>query len=260
MPAADPGLRPPVLWLNALFHTEMLDDDDVFRRLYHFCKSFVALVGVRPWLCVMTPLCHRVRLRLAESGFAPERYAQRILQLAETAEIGYHGHFFDAKGERLVSTAFDMAVAGPQMAAELAWLRALDLTPKIYTGGWWVITPDLLSVLSAAGFRLDASTRGNRQNHYGDRYAENLPPVGERFQLVSPIAEIGSLPYFGQPWPHYLATMQQLLPAWGKREQWAALPLHDYDLAGADGHEWRTITRLAASPLVRWMDLETALR
>ncbi|MBC7543062.1 MAG: hypothetical protein H7338_10055 [Candidatus Sericytochromatia bacterium] len=260
MPVADTANRPPVLWLNALFHTEMLDDDDVFRRLHRFCGTFVDLTGIRPWLCVMTPLCHRIRVRLAEQGFAPERYAERILQLAEIAEIGYHGHFFDDQGERLVSDRFTMATAGPQMVAELAWLHALGLRPKLYTGGWWVITPELLMQLAAAGFQLDASTRGDKANRYGDRYSDTLPALGERFELIHPITEIGSLPYFGQPWPYYEAALQGLLPAWGKRDQWAVLPLHDYDLAGARGHEWQTITGLAASPLVRWMDVATALR
>src|SRR4051794_41204551 len=51
----------PRLWLNAIFHTEMLDVDGVNAGMADFCRAFRDLTGVVPWLCVMTPECHRGR-------------------------------------------------------------------------------------------------------------------------------------------------------------------------------------------------------
>src|SRR4051794_865324 len=96
----------PRLWLNAIFHTEMLDVDGVNAGMADFCRAFRDLTGVVPWLCVMTPECHRVRERLRTGGFSPERYAERILALQDVAEIGFHGHAFLPNGDRMVGPQF----------------------------------------------------------------------------------------------------------------------------------------------------------
>jgi hypothetical protein len=249
----------PRLWLNAIFHTERLDDDGIFAGMLAFCRAFRELTGVVPWLCVMTPAGAIVKRRLTQSGFPVERYAERILALQEVAEIGYHGHCLLPNGERLASRDFQPEAFIPQMQQELAWLRTLTISPRIYTGGWWVVSPELLMFLARHGFRLDASTRGDRVNHHGDKYPADLPPVGERFVLVPPLTEIASLPYFDRPWPIYRATLQQMLPAWGQRDQWALMPLHDYDRPTAAGHDLRIIERLAADPSVAWMSVDQAL-
>lgn len=251
--------EPPRLWLNALFHTEMLDDDAVYAGMGAFCRAFRHLTGVVPWLCVMTPQCHRVQARLHHRGFAAERYAERILALGEVAEIGFHGHAFLPNGDRMVGPHFRAEAAIPQFERELAWLQAIGVTPRVYTGGWWILTPELLTMLAAHGFVLDGSTRGPLTNEYGNKYPADLPSVGERFHLHPAITEIGSLPYIKRPWPSYLAMVQESLPAWGQRDQWAVLPLHDYDRAEAKGHDLRIIERLANHPSIGWMTVEQAI-
>jgi hypothetical protein len=259
MTVAAPQPTPPRLWLNALFHTEMLDDDGIYEGMVSFCRSYKGLTGVVPWLCVMTPECHRVRERIRAKGFAPERYAERILALREVAEIGFHGHAFLPNGDRMVGSLFRPEAALPQFERELLWLREIGVTPRVYTGGWWIATPELLQWLARHGFVLDGSTRGLRTNEYGDKFPAELPPVGERFQLVPPITEIGSLLYFNRPWPLYLASMREALPDWGKRDLWAVLPLHDYDRPEAKGHDLRIIERLVNHPSIGWMTTDSAL-
>lgn len=249
----------PKLWLNAIFHTEQLDDDAVFAAMRVFCRRFRELTGVVPWLCVMTPVGDIVARRLRQTGFAAERYAERILALQDVAEIGYHGHCVQPNGDRLVSGDFQPEAFAPQMTAELDWLQALGIRPRVYTGGWWVVSPELLMFLARHGFRLDASTRGAKVNRHGDKYPADLPPVGERFVLVPPLTEIGSLPYFDRPWPIYRALLQQWLPAWGQRDQWALMPLHDYERPTVGGHDLRIIERLAADPTIGWMTVDQAL-
>lgn len=249
----------PRLWLNVVFHTERLDDDAVFRDMVAFCRSFRDLTGVVPWLCVMTPECLEVRLRLQAAGFTAEAYAERILTLATMAEIGFHGHCFTAAGAPMGQAVFQLAAAIPQLSRELAWLAGIGIRPRLYSGGWWVINPDLLGWLGQQGFQLDMSTRGGLADGFGTPCPGIVMPVGERFCPVEPIVQIGSLPYITVPWPRYLADMQRHLPDWGLRPLWAALPLHDWDRADAQGHDLRIIDRLAASPHVGWLTPEAAL-
>jgi hypothetical protein len=249
----------PRLWLNAIFHTEMLDDDGIYQGMVAFSRSFADLTGVVPWLCVMTPECHRVKERIKGKSFSPERYAERILALGEVAEIGYHGHAFLANGDRMVGALFQPEAGLPQFERELAWLKGIGVTPRVYTGGWWIVTPELLQLLARHGFVLDGSTRGQRTNEYDNKFPCDLPAVGERFRLEPTITEIGSLPYFKQPWPYYLASLQAQLPDWGKRDLWALLPLHDYDRPQAQGHDLRIIERLANHPAVGWLTVDQAV-
>jgi hypothetical protein len=259
MSAQQPLTVPPRLWLNAMFHTEMLDDDGVYAGMVAFCRSFRDLTGVQPWLCVMTPECHRVKERIRAAGFSPDRYAERILALGDVAEIGFHGHAFLPNGDRMVGAHFRPEAALPQFERELAWLKAIGVTPRVYTGGWWILTPELLAMLAGHGFVLDGSTRGPLTNEYGNKYPDDLPSVGERFALNPAVTEIGSLPYFKRPWPYYLAMLQESLPEWGRLDRWAVLPLHDYDRPEARGHDLRIIERLAAHPAVGWLTVEQAL-
>jgi hypothetical protein len=247
------------LHLNACFHTEQLDDDKVFETLLDWCRQFRRITGVGAWLCVMTPRNPAIRSRLDQSGFAPERYGERVQRLAEVAEIGYHGHFYTPAGEPLAGGRFAIEQARPQIAAEMAWIRDLGLRPEIYTGGWWVLTPDLLQALAEEGIRLDCSTRGRQSGTFGDRYPAETLPVGDRFELVSPIAEIASLPYFAMPWPRYKRLLASQLPALGHRPQWAVLPLHDYSLVGIPRDDLRIVQRLTQLPYVRWVDASEAI-
>jgi hypothetical protein len=242
------------LHLNACFHTEQLDDDRVFETLLAWCRDFRRITGVGAWLCVMTPENPAIRDRLAKADFPAARYGERVLRLAEVAEIGYHGHFYQPNGDPLAGGRFAIAGAKPQVAAEMAWLRSLGLEPRIYTGGWWVVTPDLLQALADEGIRLDCSTRGSQGGTFGDRYPGEVPAVGERFQLVEPVVEIASLPYFAMPWPRYRRLIASQLPDLGLRPQWAVLPLHDYSLVGIPRDDLRIVERLSRLPYVRWVD------
>jgi hypothetical protein len=248
------------LHLNACFHTEQLDDDRVFETLLAWCGDFRRITGVGAWLCMMTPVNPAIRERLAKSGFPAERYGERIQRLAEIAEIGYHGHFYRPDGSPLAGGHFAIETARPQIAAEMAWLRGLGLQPQIYTGGWWVVTPDLLQALADEGIRLDCSTRGTQGGTFGDRYPGRMPPLGERFELVPPVVEIGSLPYFAMPWPRYRRLLASRLPDLGQCPQWAALPLHDYSLVGIPRDDLRIVERLTRLPYVRWIDAAEAIR
>lgn len=247
------------LHLNACFHTEQLDDDAVFETLLAWCRDFRRLTGAGAWLCVMTPENPAIRQRLAAAGFAAERYGERVQRLAEVAEIGYHGHFYQGNGEPLAGGRFAIAQAQPQLTAEMAWLRALGLEPRIYTGGWWVVSPELLHALAAEGIRLDCSTRGRQGGTFDDRYPGEIPAVGERFELVPPVVEIASLPYFAMPWPRYRRLVASRLPDLGRRPQWAVLPLHDYSLVGIPRDDLRIVERLSRLPYVRWIDSATAI-
>ena len=246
------------LHLNACFHTERLDDDTVFQTLQRWCREFRAITGVRPWLCVMTPE-GPVGGRLTANGFSPDRYGERVQALAEVGEIGYHGHYHGPDGQPLAGGRFDLALAGEQIDRELAWLQALGFTPRIYTGGWWVLTPELLQKLAAAGIRLDCSTRGSQGGTFGDRYPDPLPAFGRRFQLVPPIVEVGSLPYFSMPWSRYQRLLCRWLPACGQRSCWAVLPAHDYALVGMPPDDLRVVRALTDLAIVRWMDAEEAI-
>jgi hypothetical protein len=248
------------LHLNTCFHTEQLDDDRVFATLLAWCQDFRRITGVGAWLCVMTPRNPAIRERIAKAGFPAERYGERVLRLAEVAEIGYHGHFYTPEGEPLAGGRFAIDRARPQVGEEMAWLQDLGLQPRIYSGGWWVVNPELLQVLAEEGIQLDCSTRGVQGGTFGDRYPGEMPALGERFELVAPIAEISSLPYFAMPWSRYRRLLASKLPQLGQRPQWAVLPLHDYSLVGIPRDDLRIVERLTRLPYVRWVDADEAIR
>ncbi|MBC7545727.1 MAG: hypothetical protein H7338_23600 [Candidatus Sericytochromatia bacterium] len=247
------------LSLNACFHTERLDDDAVFATLLAWCRDFRAITGVGAWLCVMTPEGSMIRDRLARSGFEAERYGERVRALADVAEIGYHGHYVTADGQPAAGGRFTIEAAQDQIRAEISWLRELDLAPQIYTGGWWVVSPELLTALAAEGIRLDCSTRGQQSGTFGDRYPGAIPGVGERFELVPPVVEIASLPYFAMPWARYRRLVASGIPDLGDRPQWAVLPLHDYSLVGIPRDDLDIVRQLSRLPYVRWVTASEAI-
>lgn len=174
--------------INICVHTEMLYDELVFDALLGFSKGFLGLTGKKMAVCVSTPVCPLVKNAMKNMAVARDVVAERICEVSKFAEIGYHGHFYREGAnalEQISHDNYDRDTVIRQIKGEIDWLMDIGIAPRIYIGGWWFLTSDIVLELERAGITVDVSVRKGRRDTFGGKYLEDavLPPCGKPFLL-----------------------------------------------------------------------------
>lgn len=252
--------RTQPLHIAFVFHVERIADASTFEPFLTFVRWLETQTGSRPLACVTTPRCPMTEAQMARLGVTDRDYAARLGQLAESADLGYHGHFYvrhpsqeSAKERclRLMAGAdqadamalwtkglspmspdcFDEEVVAQQMDDELTWLRDRSARVTAYVAGWWVLTEATVRLMERQGIEVDCSVRRNHPDTFGRQYLlENeLAPRGEPAFLPpsQSIVEIQSAFY---PVDHPRRTKELLRPTlchMPDQPLFLALPSHE---------------------------------
>lgn len=163
--------------LGYVFHTERVYDDALFEQLMRFCRRYRELTGARAMCALISPANPCQRAQAERIG--QHRYAARFRQLAEVADLGYHGHYW-YRGEPVVGRPgdrwFELSLGqvdefsgmrhqefhGPsfraQIEEDLRWFEDHDIALEpFYCAGWWVLHEIILEELARRGFQTDFS-------------------------------------------------------------------------------------------------------
>lgn len=292
LPPPELPARPVPLRVNVVVHAERLARPEAFRSLRAFARDFRRERGVPITCCVITPRCPWAALQLRQEGLDDAGYAARVRDLAEDADIGYHGHFFreaaspgaaretydrdfGGGGEAFFAEEWeyrldpvgprshDAGVVERQMAGELAWFSAQGIAPKVYLGGWWYMTADLAALLESHGFLADCTIRKGHPDTFGGRYLPDgeVPERGTPWMLppTRGVAEIQSV-FYPVDSPRRLAPSYRALFSGGPAEPRAvALPLHEGEIA-CYGREIRAHLDLLSRAGAAWTRVEEMAR
>jgi len=189
-----------------VFHTEGIVSEKVVRELKEFGREVGSLF--RPMLTTITPICPMYQVdplvdslrlelpRIARSQKVEADFGERIQGLAEYYDIGYHGHFFRAVKDGYRPT-FDFADIRNQFQAEQEFLRDLGLAPRAYAGGWWYITPEILSLAAELGFTVDTTINDLRLDSFSRKQPFPASPLGRPFRVSQALLEVPSVRSFG---------------------------------------------------------------
>lgn len=236
----------PRVHFGLVFHTEGLVNEKVVRRLEEFAAGLKG--RFRPALATVTPFCPQYHvdplLDKARRDFSPvvsegaeKRFSETIGSLAESFDIGYHGHFFELSNSRF-RPAFDPEAISRQFTQECNYMKAIGHSPWVYAGGWWYISPSMGPLFERFGFRLDTTVNDLHADSF-DR-AQPVPRgvLGTPSWLFRGVVEIQSVRAFGN-------ILGKRVSADG-RERFLVLTLHDYDLLDPLlGPALKTVGRLA---------------
>jgi hypothetical protein len=215
-----------------VFHTEGLVDERIVRELMQFGRDVSPVF--RPMLTTVTPICPmylvsplldplRVELpKIPRSQKAEADFAERIQGLAEHYDIGYHGHFFKSVDGGYRPT-FNFEEIIDQFKAEQQHLRDIGLAPKAYAGGWWHITPQILSLMADTGINVDTTINDLRLDSFSRKQPFPSTSLGKAFWATQEVLEIPSVRsffnlFFGVAIEKRRAT------------NYVIIALHDYDL------------------------------
>ncbi|MBI3825243.1 MAG: hypothetical protein HY294_04540 [Candidatus Rokubacteria bacterium] len=242
--------------LGAIVHTEAIAHPDVFAPLVELLRFFREATGTPMVVCVIPAPNPMVRGLLAAHAMSAGAFDDRVRALAAEAVIGYHGHYFhppapDGRPRPMRHAGFDAARFRVQLCADLAWFAGLGIVPRLYTGGWWVLTRAIVEALDAAGIAGDFTLRPHGRNSFGEPYDLDLPALdGRPFPLAAGLWELGSC---GSLWryPADTSRWRAHRPAETGR-RFVGLSFHDYDVLSYRGAFRRTIRALCGVPGARW--------
>lgn len=281
-PVALPVREEP-LHVTFLFHVEYLADAQTFSPFLDFVKWLRAETQCPPMVCMTTPHCPLTAAQMSGLGVSESEYEDRVGQLADCAELGYHGHFYVRHfspetarkrcGELLGDGTdqpdwelmwqnslspmsqedFDESAVADQMAEELSWLRERHPNIVTYVAGWWVLNEGVVRLLEEHGVEADCSVRRHHPNTFGSRYLTDdaIPPRGAPFILPASqrIVEIQSGFY---PVDHPRRTKKLLTPALSHRPDqplFMVFPSHEGEVIQF-GRAFRENVRM----LMKWPD------
>jgi len=252
------GLTPreEPLHVTFAFHVECIADARVFELFLGFIRWLRAETQCAPLACVMTPRCPVIAAQMTGLGVSEGEYESRVGQLAEVAELGYHGHFYvrhpspgaaqercthllgDGSGQPdwelmcqnslspMSQEAFDESVVSEQMAEELDWLRARHENIVTYVAGWWMLNEGVVRLLEQHGIEADCSIRRHHPNTFGGSYLSDddilpggepsVPPRGEPF-ILPPSQGIVEIQSGFYPVDHPRRTKELLAPTLSHR-------------------------------------------
>jgi hypothetical protein len=167
------GLRPArlprevKLHIGFIFHTEEIQKASTFAKLKSFCQQYTSITGSRALCTVMSPENPRIREEMRREGVPDSEFANRLHDLRQWADIGYHGHFWKSgsrsysdEGNQIKVFNFsptDEATVLGQFQAELEWFTSNGFTINSYSAGWWFINPFLMTLLHKTKIALDFS-------------------------------------------------------------------------------------------------------
>lgn len=260
----DPGLpgRQAPVSVNFCIHTEILYDAKTFEALIKFSKNFFALTGKKIAVCVSTPVCPIVKDALDKKGISPDVMSERIRDIAKFAEIGYHGHFYlEGRSElsQISHDNYDRDTVIGQMRAEIGWLKERGIRPKIYIGGWWFLTADIVLELERSGILVDVSVRKGKLNTFGGKYMEDaaipfgkpfiLPPSKAIVEIQSIFGPVMATPIMNGHLSRYLGKDKDEVLSF-------IFPLHDWDIPKYYRNIWSNVESLhKAKDSIAWMDI-----
>lgn len=257
-----PDLKEPAR-INFCIHTEMLYEDRVAEALLAFARDFNGLTGTKIAVCVTTPECPMTGDAMSTRGVSDSLVADRVSEIARYARIGYHGHFY-RRGrsglEQISKSNYDKEVVIMQIGKEVGWLKRLAIDPRIYIGGWWFLSADIVVELERAGIRVDASIRRGKTDTFGGRYLadEAIPSCGRPFMLPpsNDIVEIQSV--FGpvMPRPIMNGHLSRCMSNDAGKPLYFIFPLHDWDIPKYHRNLWSNVKALSNSKTsVLWTDI-----
>jgi len=289
-PLALPARTCP-LHLTFVFHTEAVATESAFRKLLRFAEHFQRRTDERITLCVTTPLCPQTELDLAREGTSTQTYAQRLRDLAEFAEIGYHGHFYRRVGEcgghpyaglpdramkiirdapwfgelvPMVGEHFDAERVDDQIRLETQWLAETVAPPRAYVAGWWFMKSEIVAALEKTGIAVDCSVRQRHKPTLTEAYlpGDRVPPRGEPF-LLPPSDGIIEIQSGFYPIEHPRRTLQFLSPTLERapdRPLFLVFPSHETQLLAYE-YVYRALIGaiLKGAPALRWTSLSKQL-
>lgn len=250
-----PQTLPPgvTLSLGYTFHTEALYVEDHFRTMLEFLRAYTNLTGKVALATVMSGANPRVRDGARKASVSDEQLAERMKQIGEYSELGFHGHYaFDPEKYselpmQIRGGCYSMEAIRPQIEAELAWFRKHGVTVgPYYSGGWWFQAPELFSHLAERGFELDASVSYSRWFRQANTYpwfrAAGVAP-GEPVVIADKMLAVQNL--LGCHETRFPDDFIRLLRASlgeSPRKAWAFVHSHDFDLK--PGFALRALERL----------------
>ncbi len=232
-----------------IFHTEQIYRDEVFEKLITFCEKFRALTGKKPLCVVMCPVNARLASELNESNFSEEQFTQRLKDLSEVSDVGYHGHFWRTqKGFDEISshirhrnyTETDDPLIRLQFDADYGWLETRRLCKPFYAAGWWFINPTVIQQQFSHGFHLDFSFT---RMHWADNpwakdfLNRNKIRFGEPFQIQAAGQHLQCIQtVMGCPNTDYPEDFVRIMNSYldTNRKVIGMIATHDYNLTEQD--------------------------
>ena len=240
------GLLSSQVKFGLVFHTEGLINDKVVGKLKDFALALPR--EFRPTLAVITPFCPQYYVDplidpLRRQFIAPRisgaetKCADTLRELSDRYDIGYHGHFFEAKDGRYNYT-FDEVTVAEQFGREYGYLKGIGFVPSTYAGGWWHVSQHIVSLLEKYDFKLDTTVNDVRLDSFNQRQPYSVSSPGAPFWIRDGILEVQSV-----------RSVQRLLNRSvlrSSKQRFFVLSLHDYDLMlpGAR-NAVKTISKLA---------------
>jgi hypothetical protein len=213
-----------------VFHTEGLINEKVVGKLKEFSLELHG--EFKPTLAVITPLCPqyyidplvdpvRRQFTAPRASGADAKYADRLRELSNRYDIGYHGHFFEATGGKF-TYSFDESTVTDQFGREYQYLKEIGFAPTTYAGGWWHISPHIVSLLERYSFKLDTTINDVLTDSFDQTQPYTVPSPGVPFWIGDQTLEVQSVRSFQRILKGSVLRSQ--------RERFFVLSLHDYDL------------------------------
>lgn len=253
--------REATSYVNFCIHTEMLYNKRVYEALLRFSEDFRAFTGHRITVSISTPRCPVVKEALAKGNVTPDIFVSRVLCISEFADIGYHGHFYQRSENGFVPVLknnYDKNLVLNQIRSEIDWFRNINVFPKVYIGGWWFLSEEIIIELENSGVIVDVSLRKDKDNTFGDKYLDDIPDYGKPFMLrpSKNILEIQSI--FGPVMitPMMKKHLSVYLEKYSNEVLFFIFPLHDWDILRYHDNIWRNVVGLKKfKKSIDWMDI-----
>jgi len=280
------------LGVNFCFHVEHLADRALagaFLRVLHELRE---RTGVRACAAVLAWTNPLARARAARTGMTESEYADLVARVAEAADVGMHAHFFrvsddpaSAAGENraifgraaeafgeldqaslipLGQANYDEGLVAAQFEADLAWLRAHGLDPKVFAGGQWLMSAHLAGLLQRAGFIADTTIRTGHTTPLGDYLADaDVPPRGTPFRLppTERVVEIQSVFYPTVHPSFHAEPVRAMLETAPDRPLGVVLPAHETEAVRFTPEIRRHVALFSSlAPAVQWIPVDEMAR
>lgn len=179
--------------IGFIFHTEEIFNPKIHQLLIRFCKEYLLITGTKCICVTMTPPNMRVEKGMRLFNCHNQEYINRMQELSEVAHIGFHGHFWhnpekfeDANFDiRKNNTNYNYNIFYKQFEDQINWFKENNVSHNnTYSGGWWFLNKDLLSLLLKHDIKYDytVSLSPNLWNPFTINLTKsNNISYGERF-------------------------------------------------------------------------------
>lgn len=243
--------------LLPVMHVEQLHVEENYRKTIAFCEQYRRLTGKMVVTTVIPPISPILRKDLERVGCSTAAYADKIRRIGECSIVGHHGHYLRPSGEGstdrgddirpMHAAFFDASYIRAQMSRESEWLTSnglMNSSEKIYSAGWWFMTPALYRILDDLGYSYDFSLSLSRDSYSHSAWMARKRWPGLRGPL--PLSDgggmLGAYAVSGFSTPRRpFAAVRRIMGEMSRRagstaSQQTCLTFysHDYDLAPDD--------------------------